>query len=55
MNNPSDRSGVTGGVKDGAISGSTKGDTLEAFTLPAKHTNDNEETPLKKNHSLPWT
>ena len=24
-------------------------------TLPAKHTNDNEETPLKQNHPRPWT
>ena len=27
----------------------------KAFTLPAKHTNDNEETPLKKTHPQPWT
>ena len=25
------------------------------FTLPAKHTADNEETPLKKSHPQPWT
>ena len=24
-------------------------------TLPAKHTDDNEETPLKKSHPRPWT
>ena len=24
-------------------------------TLPAKHTGDNEETPLKKSHPRPWT
>ena len=24
-------------------------------TLPAKQTNDNEETPLKKTHPRPWT
>ena len=24
-------------------------------TLPAKHTDDNEETPLKKSHPPPWT
>ena len=27
----------------------------KASTLPAKHTNDNEETPLKKTHPRPWT
>ena len=27
----------------------------KASTLPAKHTNDNEETPLKKPHPRPWT
>ena len=24
-------------------------------TLPAKHTDDNEESPLKKSHPRPWT
>ena len=24
-------------------------------TLPAKYTNDNEETPFKKTHTRPWT
>ena len=24
-------------------------------TLPAKHTDGNEETPLKKSHPRPWT
>ena len=27
----------------------------KASTLPAKHTNDNEETPLKKTYPQPWT
>ena len=27
----------------------------KASTLPAKHTNDNEETPLGKTHPRPWT
>ena len=27
----------------------------KASTLPAKRTNDNEETPLKKTHPRPWT
>ena len=27
----------------------------KASTLPPKHTNYNEETPLKKTHPRPWT
>ena len=27
----------------------------KASKLPPKHTNDNEETHLKKNHPRPWT
>ena len=27
----------------------------KASIFPAEHTNDNEETPLKKNHAGPWT
>ena len=29
--------------------------SYEESTLPAKHTDDNEETPLEKSHPRPWT
>ena len=50
-------------ISSDEISDSESRDTLsepatsssKASTLPAKHTNDNEETPLKKTHPQPWT
>ena len=37
------------------ISSEPASSSSKESTLPAKHTNNNEETPLKKNHPRPWT
>ena len=36
------------------ISSKPASSSSKESTLPVKQTNDNEETPLKKNHPQPW-